>query len=201
MGWNIEIDLILAGFFPRGGGEIQAKLMPASRVLPIHLVLKGKAKKISGISAVSNLPRKIAERQRNQVVKRLGSRYLLNDIRIVNLPSKHKGTLLLLLVECEHSRACFFGLGALGKPAEIVADEAIDRVLDFLSAEGAVDPYLADQLLLPMALAKESSKLSTSKLTNHLLTQARIIEKFLTVNITIDGRVGIPGIISVEPKT
>ncbi len=200
MGFNHEISLDLAGYYPKGGGKISVDIFPHEKLIPINLVHRGKVKEIRGVSAVSNLPRKIAERQRNQVLKRLGSRYPLNDIRIKDLPSNYKGTLLLLLVSCEYSRACFFGLGELGKPAEQVADEAVDSMLAYLDTDGAIDPYLADQLLLPLAVIKEPSKLSTSKVTSHLFTNARIIQRFLPVDIRIDGEIGFPGLILIEPR-
>ena len=165
----------------------------------IDLLERGKLKQIRGISAVSNLPRKIAERQRNRVVKRLGSQYSLNDIRIANVPSENKGTFLMLIAEFESSQACFVGLGAPGKPSESVADEAIDPMVDFLLTDGVVDPFMGDQLLLPLAFAKSRSLFRTSKVTQHLLTNSTIIRKFLDIDIVIDGDIGKPGNVTIVP--
>lgn len=200
MGFNLEFVLDRAGYYPEGGGMIKSCISPHDKLVPINLEQRGTVKEIWGLSAVSNLPRIIAERQRNQVLKRLGSNFPLNNIRIRELPSKHKGTLLLLIVEYEYSRACFFGLGSLGKPAECVADEAIDAVLAHWNSDGAVDPYLADQLLLPLAITKETTRISTSKVTNHLITNAKIISYFLPIDIKIDGEMGFPGKITIEAE-
>ena len=199
IGIDLSVSMERAGYYPEGGGKIIAQMSPLKKLSPINLLQRGKVKEIRGISAVSNLPRKIAERQRDQVVRRLGTRYPLNDIRIKDLPSNNKGTILFLMIECEHTRACFFGLGELGKPAEGVADDAIEATLNFLNCDGAIDPFLADQLLLPSAIIKSTSIFTTSKVTNHLLTNAKIIMQFLPVEIRIEGNLGCPGKIKILP--
>lgn len=199
IGYNAELSLIQAGFYPKGGGEIQSRIYPISQINPINITERGKLLQIRGISAIANLDRSIAERQRNRVVQRLGHRYPLNDIRIVQLPSRFKGTVLLLIAEFEYSQCCYFGLGELGKPAERVADEAIDALEHFMLTDGVVDQFLADQLLLPLAFANGISKFRTSKVTNHLITNATVIRHFLPVKIDIDANLGKAGLITIEP--
>jgi RNA 3'-phosphate cyclase len=187
LGYDIHLDLIEAGFYPQGGGKIQARIRPTPQTLGLNLSQRG-------------LDRRIAERQRNQVIHRLGDSYRLNDIRISELPSRFKGTFLLLLAEFEHSQACFFSLGALGKPAERVADEAVDALVEFLATDGAIDAYLADQLLLPLAYASSGSQLRTSRVSNHLLTNASVINTFHPNCIQIRGSYGEPGDIIIHPR-
>jgi RNA 3'-terminal phosphate cyclase (ATP) len=112
-----------------------------------------------------------------------------------------KGTLLLLQAEFEGGRCCYYGLGALGKPAERVADEAIDSLLAFLSTDGAIDQYLADQLLLPLCLASGASQIHTCQITQHLLTNIAVIQAFLPVKIEVWGDLGKPGLIRILPPS
>jgi RNA 3'-terminal phosphate cyclase (ATP) len=154
---------------------------------------------IRGASGVANLPRNVATRQRRQVIGRLGRRFPLNDIRILDLPAPSPGTFILLLAEFEHSQACYFALGEKGKPAERVADEACRSIEAFADSEGVIDQYLADQLLLPMAIAEGSSEFRTSQVTQHLLTNAEVIRAFLPVEIDIQGGIGEPGWVKVIP--
>lgn len=200
MSLDAEFRLEQAGFYPQGGGKIKATISPGEQFKPLNIVERGKLKQIRGISAVANLPRDIAKRQRQRVVSRLGSKYPLNDIRNVQLPSRFKGTVMLLLAEFEHSQCCYFSLGAPGKRAEFVADEAIDALEEFMVSDGAIDQYLADQLLLPLAFASSPSTLRTSKVTQHLLTNAEIIRKFLHVDIRIDGELELSANIEITPK-
>jgi len=198
IGFNADLKLQLAGFYPEGGGHMTAAIPPNSAISPLHITERGRLRQIRGISAIANLPRHIAERQREQVIRRLGDRFYLNDIRLVELPARFKGTMLLLLAEFEKSQACYFSLGEIGKPAERVADDAVDQMQEFLSTDGAIDQYLADQLLLPLALARGQSELRTSKITQHLLTNAEVIRQFLPVTINIAGRLGEAGLVSIE---
>lgn len=198
-GLNIELSMEQAGFYPQGGGRIQAIINPISSIDPLQKEERGNLRQIRGISAVANLPNDIAKRQRQRVVKRLGAKYPLNDIRTMQMPARFKGTVMLLLAEFDHSQCCYFGLGAPGKRAEIVADEAIDALEAFLKTDGASDEFLADQLLLPLAFANAPSILRTSKITPHLLTNAEIITQFLPVEISIQGLLDQPGTISISP--
>jgi RNA 3'-phosphate cyclase len=205
MGFDMNIELVSAGYYPKGGGKINSVIRPANCVHPIILNSRGKLIRITGISAVSNLNIEIAERQKRQALGRVLSKSNLieqPEIHIKNheLSSSNKGTILLLLAEFENSRACFYGLGEVGKPAERVADEAVDALLEFIDTGAAIDQYLADQLLLPTSFADGTSLLHTSLVTQHLLTNAEIIRQFLPVSILIDGGIGNPGMISINPN-
>ena len=57
----------------------------------------------------------------------------------------------------------------------------------FLASDGAVDEYLADQLLLPLAFANGPSQFRTARVTLHLLTNAEILQAFLPIRVQIDG--------------
>jgi RNA 3'-terminal phosphate cyclase (ATP) len=48
--------------------------------------------------------------------------------------------MLLLVVEFEHHQCCFYSLGARGKPAEQVAEEAVAEFETFLATDGCVEP-------------------------------------------------------------
>ena len=199
IGFDAQLTLLQAGFYPQGGGRLAAEIRPCGAIKPLQLMERGALEQIRGISAIANLDRKIAERQRNQVLRRLGDEYRLNDIRIVNLPALSKGTMLLLIAEFEYTQCCYFALGELGKPAERVADEAVDSLLAFLETGAAVDKYLADQLLLPLAFADGPSALHTSRITNHLITNAQVLRAFLSADIEISGEIGQPGTVRIDP--
>jgi RNA 3'-terminal phosphate cyclase (ATP) len=200
IGFDISLKLELAGFYPQGGGLIHAAIQSTKSIPPLNLSQRGKLLRIRGTSAVANLDRHIAERQRNQVLRRLGDKFPLSDIRINKLPSRFKGTTICLICEFEHSQSCYFALGKLGKPAEKVADEVADSIEHFLSTDATVDEFLADQILLPLAFAISRSTFSTAKITHHLITNSEVIQEFLPVIIQISGETGSPGLISIDPN-
>ena len=205
MGFEAQLSLSKAGFYPQGGGRIDAAIRPTEKILPFQLTQRGSLRRIDGISAVSNLKLSIADRQRRRALRRLKNYESVIKIKTVQMPSKFKGTLLLLratfcpMEKDIHAQCCFYALGERGKSAEHVADEAVDALESFLTTDGAVDQYLADQLLLPMTFASGVSELRTSQVTQHLHTNAGIIRAFLGVQIDIHGKIGQPGLIRVMP--
>lgn len=199
MGLELALELELAGFYPQGNGQVRARVEPVGRLAPLCLSERGALRRIWGLSAVANLDLSIAERQRTQALRRLQSRHKEVEIELLDLPSRVKGTFLLLLAEFRHTSACYFGLGALGKRAEQVADEACLWLEKFLATNGAVDEYLADQLLLPLAFADGPSELRTAKVTPHLLTNAEVIRMFTGARIEISGETGKAGRVLVTP--
>jgi RNA 3'-terminal phosphate cyclase (ATP) len=210
LGFQFQLALECAGFYPQGGGRVQAvirPLMDARSIAPLHLDRRGKLQRIYGLSAVAGLDKSIADRQKRQAVLRLQNHYPLDHFKTVELPARiSKGTLFLLVAEFdplqgnEHAQCCYYALGEHGKPAERVADEAVDALEDFLQTEATVDQYLADQLLLPLSLASGSSVIRTPRITSHILTNAEVIRRFLSVEIQVQGNLGAEGLVQITPS-
>ena len=115
--------------------------------------------------------------------------YVCRDskIRTLKIPSVAKGTFILLkAILSKVGFACYSALGTPGKPAERVADEAVDQIFSFLTPPGCIDHYLADQLVLPLSIIPGKSAFYTNKLSHHLLTNAYGVQQFLPVKINID---------------
>jgi RNA 3'-terminal phosphate cyclase (ATP) len=201
VGIPFQLSLSMAGFFPEGGGELRAQIPGGARPRALTLCERGRLQRLRGLSAVANLPLEIAQRQRRQALRRLAPRIAQAqvDIGLEVLPAQSRGTLLLLLAEFEYSRACFFALGARGKRAERVADEAVDDLLAFLGGDAALDRWVADQLLLPLGLAGEASTFSTEAASAHLLTNAAVVEVFLPVRIRVETQPRGPVLVRVDP--
>jgi RNA 3'-terminal phosphate cyclase (ATP) len=200
IGLDMTLDMDHAGFYPQGGGKIFAQINPVDGMDGLRIPERGALEQIRGISSVANLSPKIAERQREQVIRRLGSHFPLNDIRIKQLPSKNKGTCITLICEFEHSQCCYSALGAPGKPAEKVADEVCNKIETLLSTQATFDEYLADQLLLPLSLARSNSTFSCVSITKHIRTNAEVIKAFINPKIEIIGNTGSPGTINIHPN-
>ncbi len=154
-----------------------------------------------GLSASSNLPKHIRMRQERAALQALRSNRVNARIQVIDAPSKGQGTVVFLWAEFEDTFAGFTALGELGKPAERVAEEAADKLLDFLHSEAALDRYLADQLTLPLALAAGPSQFSTEVVTGHLLTNARVVNQFFPGCVRVEGEEGQPGSCTIHEET
>jgi RNA 3'-terminal phosphate cyclase (ATP) len=183
------------GFYPKGDGRIHLTINPVRELKPISFVDRGLLKEIRGISAISSLPRHVAARQKEQALKRIQSEFQVEgEITILdNVPSNGIGSFIFLLAEYERGLAGFSSLGVRGRSAEKVADEAVDALKDFFASDGCVDPYLADQLVPFMALAKGNSSFTTTRITEHLLANLWVTQHFLDVKILREGETGMSG--------
>jgi RNA 3'-terminal phosphate cyclase (ATP) len=199
IGFHGLLQLIDCGYFPKGGGQIICDISPVEEITPLKLDGRGRMIQISGISGVSNLDPEIARRKRKRLVSRLGAKFPLNDIRVGSFPAVGKGSFLILLLEFESSTACFSVLGKKGKRAEEVADEVVIQIEKFMDTSGCVDSFLPDQLLIPLSLAKGVSMIRTSKITHHLVTNAEIIQHFLPVRFSFEGKMDQPGMVTIIP--
>jgi len=183
------------GFYPKGGGQVQLKISPMDRLKPVSFVGRGLLKTISGVSAIANLPKHVAERQREQALKRIRRELKIDpEINILSdVPSIGQGSFLFLLAEYEGIVVGFSSLGARGKPAEKVADEAVVFLKNYVESDGCVDSHLADQLVPFMVLAKGNSSFTTTQMTEHLFTNLWVVAHFMGTKIQTRGELGRPG--------
>lgn len=193
MGVKARMELNRWGWYPKGGGEMVLQVKPVDRLRPIKLEDRGNLRALKGISGLSNLKTSIAERQKRQAEQILHRAGYDPQIDIVHRPSEGQGTLFFLWSEFEGSRAGFSSLGRPGKRAEEVAEEACREFLEFVKTPGAIEGHLADQLIVYMALAPGTSSFTTSRITQHLLTNIWVVEQFLPVKFTVEGEEGSPG--------
>jgi RNA 3'-terminal phosphate cyclase (ATP) len=110
------------------------------------------------------------------------------------------GAGLFLTAEYEHMSAGFNAFGARGKSSETVADEAAAALLRHLRCGAALDVHLADQALLPLALACAPSTFTCERVTRHLETNAWVIRQFGIADVLIEGREGGLSLVSVRPR-
>jgi RNA 3'-phosphate cyclase len=195
MGVSVKATIEKWGFYPRGGGKVRLQINPVQELKPISLMNRGSLRRIHGLSAISDLPKHIAERQKGQALKRIQRDLKIDaEINILNdAPSNGPGSFLFLIAEYEKVLGGFSSLGTRGKPAEKVADKAVDSLINYIESDGCMDPYLADQLAPFMALAKGTSSFKTTQITGHLLTNLWVIQQFLEVKIQKWGEQGERG--------
>jgi RNA 3'-terminal phosphate cyclase (ATP) len=199
MGVPAEGRLDAWGFYPAGGGQVTMRVGAASAGLrPLALDRRGPLSRVRGVGVAANLPAHIPQRIAARAANVLGAAGLKADVRPERVRASGPGAGLFLLAEYEGSRAGFSALGSKGKPSEQVAEEASYDLLAYHRSGLPVDMHLADQLLLPAAVAAGRSELMACRLTEHALTNAHVIRQFLDIAIEIEGEVDGPGRGSVD---
>ncbi len=200
LGATVALAMPTAGFYPVGGGQLDAWIEPA-QLRPLTLNERGPLLRIGGTAGVARLRGEIAVRMREAVTTQFGQLTALEGIEpkiaLDEWTASSPGAAMVLSAEFEGVSipATFVALGEKGKPAEAVAAEAAAAFLDHLHAPGgAVDPHSADQILIPLALATGRSEFTVSAVTEHLRTNAQTIQAFLDRKIRIiDSTANEPG--------
>jgi RNA 3'-terminal phosphate cyclase (ATP) len=190
MGPKIEVQLERYGFYPAGGGCFQVRIEPCPRLAPIQLVNRGEIIKKTASAIVANLPRNIAQRELTTVADLLNWDATSMAIQETK-NSVGPGNIVLVEIMSSLLTEIFCGFGKIGKSAESVASDACESARSYLASGAAVGEHLADQLLLPLALAGGGS-FTAEKLNLHARTNMDVIAKFLPVEFIVakDGEEG-----------
>jgi RNA 3'-terminal phosphate cyclase (ATP) len=200
LGLRTQYEMVRAGFNPRGGGEVRARVFPWTRPgAALVMEARGRLVAVRGVSGSGRVKGDLAKRQRDAAQARLWEeRRLDTEWDVSEVPSEGPGSFLYLEAEFEAGRAAFGWLGEKGQRPEILGDRAARRLLHFLADEegSAVDPHLSDQLVVPLCLSGGGGRISTGEVTSHLETVARIAGSFAFA-VRVEGRRGGPGLVEV----
>jgi RNA 3'-terminal phosphate cyclase (ATP) len=187
-----------AGFYPKGGGEVRGRIEGATQIRSLRLEGPGELRAVKIVSAAAKLPGHV--RQRQAVRARVGVEAVgvRPAVHLVELQASSPGSVVAVSGVFENVQVVTTALGARGKPAESVGEEAAAAFCAFIDRPGAVDEHLADQIVLPLALAAGESVFTTTRITRHLVTNVEVIRLFLDREISVEGDVGDPGRISIQ---
>ena len=183
MGANVSLSLEKAGFYPAGGGKFTVNISPAKKLSRIDITDRGKIISQQACAAVSNLPTSIADRELKVVGRELEWDKDCLMVKEVN-DSPGPGNILTLEIKSENITEVFTGFGEYSVKAEKVAKRVVSQVKEYLDLDVPVGRYLADQLLIPLALAG-GGKFRTLSPTKHTVTNIEIIKQFLDVEIKL----------------
>ena len=179
MGAKVEAKLERRGFFPAGGGRVRVTIQPVDTLSPLNLHERGEIKATRATAMVSRLSADVARRELKVLETRLAiSPTALQTIEDTTSPGP--GNAVFVEIESENVTELFTGFGRKGVRAEGVADDLATEVKGYLKNGAPVGEHLADQLLIPLALAG-SDGFTTGPLTEHATTNVSVIERFLPV--------------------
>jgi RNA 3'-terminal phosphate cyclase (ATP) len=177
MGVEMDLELVRHGFYPAGGGEMRAEVSPVAALRPLDLAQRGQWLATKATAIVAGVPGQVAKRELAQLGVRLGA--IEQEIR--GLAAREgPGNALLVEVSYEAVSEVFTGFGEKGLRSEAVADRVAKDVRQYRDGAASVGEHLADQLVLPIALAGKG-RFTTTTLSSHLQTNLEVIGRFLEV--------------------
>jgi RNA 3'-terminal phosphate cyclase (ATP) len=180
MGVQAEVQLHAWGWYPQGNGEVELRVIgrKSSPLQGLQILERGALQQVRGLAVATKLPSHIPQRMASRAENLLQQADLKAHVQPLRGRGIAPGAGIVLTAEYEHSRASFGAVGKLGLPAEQVAEMATEELLKFHANGAPVDPFLADQLLLPAALASAASQYQAAEISLHLTTNAWVIEQF-----------------------
>ena len=194
LGYELDLELNAAGFGPQGGGEATLQLHGARLEKGLDCRSRGTLREVRVLSTVSGVPLEVARRQSETAVQRLKERGIPAEAENIPVPApRSRGSMCLVVALFEWARAGFVALGGEGADPEAVGARAAEACVEFVRSRAAFDLVLAEQLVLPMAVAASGlasgahpvCRFSTSRLSDALLVEAATTGRFLEVEVAL----------------
>ena len=180
-GPRIVAQLHRHGFAPAGGGSATVLVEPQPKLKPLNIERRGPVKRVLAKATVAGLPPTIAKRELDVIEETLT--LSSQQTKVEELPPEQgPGNIVTIEIESDELTEVVTAFGQRGVPAERVAASAADEAKRYLEADVPVGEHLADQLMIPFALARGGSFL-TLPLSIHSLTNVETIGRFLDTRI------------------
>lgn len=181
MGAQVAMQRVRAGFYPAGGGLVTASVMPCARLTPIDLIERGERRDGYAEAIVAGVPGDVGQRELACIGAGMG--WGAAQLHMRGLPADQgPGNVLLITLAYEHVSEVVIAFGEKSVRAESVAKSALHEARDYIASGAAVGEHLADQLMLPLALAGGGS-FTAATISTHARTQAEVIARFLPVRL------------------
>ncbi|WP_044564427.1 RNA 3'-terminal phosphate cyclase [Azospirillum sp. B4] len=185
MGPVVAATLVRPGFYPVGGGRVEVSVAPAP-LRPLELVERGPLRGVRGRALLSNLPLNIGEREvaaARRVLDWPDEAWGVEEL----VDGRGPGNILMLAAAFDQVTEVVSAVGRVGVRAEDIGRQTANRMAGYIASGAFAGPYLADQLLVPLALAG-GGRFTTVRPTQHSLTAAAVIRRFLDRDIRFEAR-------------
>ncbi|MFT4976650.1 MAG: RNA 3'-terminal phosphate cyclase (ATP) [Myxococcota bacterium] len=183
MGPGVELELVRPGFYPAGGGKLIARIHPAASLAPLSLTEVGERQPLRARALVSALPRGIGHQELLTLREHLPLEW--PDTEIVEFKDPPgPGNSLHVFLTCGCLTEVVTGFGERKVHARSVAEAVVAEVKEYLRYDVPVGDHLADQLLLPLALAG-GGRFHATPPSLHTTTNIDVIQRFLDVPFSI----------------
>ncbi|HZY93570.1 MAG TPA: RNA 3'-terminal phosphate cyclase [Candidatus Bathyarchaeia archaeon] len=203
MGYAASLEVVRRGHYPRGGGIVRLLSQPGVSLTCLRGLGRGDISRILGISHATNLPRQVAERQAAAAEQVISEKSVPKPE--MNIDSVENETQLgrgsgIVLAATGGSGAILGGdcLGERGVPAERVGILAAQKLLEEAGPQTFLDRHMGDIIVPYLAIAKGESEVSVSQVTQHLMTNVRVVEALTRVSFNALGNLGEPAVLRVS---
>ena len=181
MGVEADVELKRVGFYPAGCGRIELHVKPAKAWRRLSLRERGDLQDALVTAIGSSLEKSILVDELRIFQAGLDG---IVDFRseMADVKSAGPGNVLIAKLRYDNITEIFSVCGSLGVSRQSVAKRTVGYARQYIFRNWVVGQFLADQLMLPMALGAGGDYL-TGRPTLHSETNRAIIRRFMDVNI------------------
>jgi RNA 3'-terminal phosphate cyclase (ATP) len=183
IGWDVALTLHRPGFYPSGGGRLEARVGGAGPLRPLVLTERGARLGQRVCAVVAHLDRRVAEREVATVLDRMNWPAGDGDVRVRH-DANGPGNYVAVIVRFERVTEVVVALGERARPAEHVAGIAVSEVRDYLRSAAPVGAHLCDQLLVPLALTAGGELLAT-RWSAHAESQRELLRRWFEQDVVV----------------
>jgi RNA 3'-terminal phosphate cyclase (ATP) len=190
-------ELLHAGFGRESKGQVSLDVEP-SALQNIHWTDRGRLHHVKAVVATASLPSSVGERAISHLRRLAQNSGVQLETEHIEVGSKGAGVYVTTFAQYDRGFGGGTAMGSRGLKVETLAQLAFEDLNNWMSSNATVDPYLADQLLLPLVLADEESVFTVSRLTSRFLTSVWVVKQFTPIHITIRGTENGPGTVTIK---
>lgn len=196
LGADVTATLERCGFYPAGGGRITLTVRPTAESHRLELVERGDLQAAELTAGGSHINPKICEDELNICLRALQLSLPVTS-RSLTVDSPGPGNVLQLLLRSQNTTELLSICGEMRLSRQAVGEKLAKAANEYQALGVPVWRYLADQLLLPLAVTQGGVFL-TCPPSEHTRTNSEVIRRFTDVKIIIQQQTNGKYIIEVK---
>lgn len=190
-------ELLSAGFGRDARGTVAMDIEP-SAIQGVQWMDRGRLVAVKAVVATAGLPDGVGERAVSHLRKLAQNSGVQIEASAVPVGARGTGAFVTCWAAYERGFGGGAAMGTRGLRVETLSQLAFEEMFEWMATPSTVDPYLADQLLLPLVLAETESSFVVSRLTSRFLTSVWVIKQFTPIHITLRGSENTPGTVTIR---
>jgi len=196
-GLGVFPDMERAGFGRESSGQVKMDVEP-SGLHGVEWSERGKLIAARALIVTAGVPGSVGGRGVAHLSKLASSAKVEVEVEAAEVESSTAGAFVTVWAEYERGFGGATAMGSRGLRMETLVQTACEELLAWMQSPATVDPFLADQILIPAALADTASTFKVSELTARFLSSVSVVKQFLPIHITVRGAQGEPGTVTVR---
>jgi RNA 3'-phosphate cyclase len=201
LGAHIDVEVRRRGYYPRGGGLVEAVVEPTRAWSPIDGSEPGPVRRVRGIAHVSNLPDDIPKRMAHAALRRLHG---IGDVKFEERTYRGdeaigQGGALVAWAETESTLLGSDSLAERGKASDRIGEQVAAALRADLDSGAFLDLHAADQLLVYLARATGPSRFRAREISGHMETMMWLLPQFVPCRFDVS-RDGAGWWVAVDPS-